>query len=178
MNSLLKVKRFDFQPDWTLGKLLVSGAQDGFTIEDELRDIKVHGETAIPFGTYTLGFRQSPHFSKAFLYSDSKNLLIRATDKAKHTYTDDWRDHDLIWIKDVPGFEYILLHTGNHDGHTKGCLIVGSSIQRKAFLVDGVMKDGVGGSRDYYMKLYPKIYPLIAQGGQTIQYQIEAAPEF
>ena len=36
----------------------------------------------------------------------------------------------LPWVQDVPGFEYILIHTGNTDEHTSGCLLVGDTQQQ------------------------------------------------
>ncbi len=35
----------------------------------------------------------------------------------------------MLHIQDVPGFTYILIHTGNTDEHTSGCLIVGETQQ-------------------------------------------------
>lgn len=165
MTHLLKVNRYNFKPDWTIGKLLVNGVHDGYTVEDEIREgEKIKGETAIPYGVYKLGFRQSPKFSTSYLYSDSHNLLIEPKEKAQYAHITDWRNHDLIWVLDVPGFQYILIHWGNTDDDTEGCLIVGAVL--------GVFngQEGVGQSRAYYKKLYCKVYPAIKAGGQTIQY--------
>jgi len=161
---LLKVKRNEFNPDWTLGELYINGVKDGYTVEDEIRLEKVKGESAIPYGIYPLGLRQSPKFSTSFLYSDINNILIEAKDKSKYPNIKDFRNHDLIWIKNVPGFEYILLHWGNTDDDTEGCLIVGA---RQGFV--GTQK-GVLQSRTYYKSLYPKIYKLIKQENYEIEY--------
>lgn len=163
--SLLRVDRFILKPDWTIGKLFVNDILDGYTVEDEIRNIKVPGETAIPYGNYKLGYRFSPKFSKSFLWSDTSKLLIEPKEKIKYPNIIDWREHDLIWIKDVPKFEYVLLHFGNTDLDTEGCLIVGKAIG----VIGG--REGVINSRAYYKILYPKIYPLIKQGGQEVEYR-------
>jgi len=97
------VERFDKGSDDTLGRLYIDDKLICFTIEDEMRAVKVKGNTAIPFGTYKIGTRHSPKFSPKF-------------------------GHDMLWIKEVPGFEYILIHTGNTEADTEGCLIVVSKL--------------------------------------------------
>lgn len=169
MSSLLKVSRYNFKPDWTISKLLLKDNKgiyqlDGYSVEDEIRVAKVKGETAIPYGIYELGYRQSPKFSTSFLYSESLNKLIEPKEIRFYSKSNDFEPHDLIWIKNVPNFEYVLLHWGNIDDDTEGCLIVGSGL--------GIIKgqEGVINSKNYYKVLYPKIFPLIKRGGQTIEY--------
>lgn len=167
--SLIKISRYNFKPDWTIGKLLLIDKTnvyhlDGYTVEDEIRDTKVKGETAVPYGIYTLGYRQSPKFSSSFLYSESLNKLIEPKEQRLYPTIKDFKSHDLIWIKDIPDFEYILLHWGNSDDDTEGCLIVGSSLG----VING--QEGVVRSKAYYKELYVKIFPLIKKGGQTIEY--------
>jgi hypothetical protein len=159
---LLSTKRNKFHSDWTLSSLFINGVLDGYVVEDEIRQVKVHGETAVDAGTYPLAIRQSPKFSATFIYSDSHNILIEPKEKAKYPNITDWRNHDLIWVKDTPRHQYVLIHWGNTDDDTEGCLIVGSKI--------GVVKgqEGVIDSRNYYKKFYCKVYPLIKKGGQSI----------
>jgi hypothetical protein len=166
MPELLKVERYSFKKDWTLSRYYVNEALHGFGVEDELRDVKIKGETAIPFGKYKLGFRQSPKFSNTFYYNDAANKLIKADEYAALSSAEKkkWRPHDLIWVKDVPNFEYVLIHWGNTDDDTEGCYIVGN----KVGVVSG--QEGVLESRVNYMKLYPKIYPLIKNGEHYINY--------
>lgn len=164
--EFLTNKRYEFNPDWTLGELYILGIKDGYTVEDEIRDQnkKVYGETAIPYGKYLLGLRQSPEFSSSFLYSDSANILIETKDKIKYPQINDFRNHDLIWVKNIPGFEFVLIHWGNTDDDSSGCLIVGA---KPGFI--GTQK-GVLQSRTYYKSLYPRIYKQIKEGNKYIEY--------
>lgn len=169
--DLLTVDRFDFQPDWTLSKLLVRGVLGFFGVEDERRrnGVIVRGETSIPAGRYPLKLRQSPRFSTSYYTKDGVNLLLasawaKLTPKVRAQY----RPHDLIWIDPVPGFQYILLHWGNTDDDTEGCYVVGSQV--------GVVQTakgpqtGVLASRAAYVKLYAQVVTAIRAGGQFITY--------
>jgi hypothetical protein len=113
-----------------------------YTIEDEQRDVKVWGETRIPAGTYQLELRTEGGFHNRY----------------KSRYG-DWHK-GMIWVKDVPQFEYILWHTGNTDESTAGCLILGNSQESNI-----VKKDGfVGSSRDAYKFVYPRVVAAIESG--------------
>jgi hypothetical protein len=163
MAELLRVERYVFNPSWTLSRYYVNNELHGFGVEDEIRvGKKIKGETAIPFGSYTLGLRQSPRFSKTFYYHDDKNQLLPAKDYNALADKKGWRTHDLIWLLNVPKFEYVLIHWGNTDKDTDGCYIVGNKIG----IING--REGVLQSRDNYRKLYTKIYTHIKAGGKQI----------
>ena len=73
----------------------------------------------------------------------------------------------MLHITDVPNFEYILIHTGNTDEHTAGCLIVGDAQENNLLLPDGF----VGKSVNAYKRIYPSIAKAISQGEEvTITY--------
>jgi hypothetical protein len=73
----------------------------------------------------------------------------------------------MLHVTDVPGFEYILIHTGNTDEHTAGCLIVGDSQENNLILSDGF----VGKSVNAYKRIYPSIAKAIEQDEEvTIEY--------
>ena len=73
----------------------------------------------------------------------------------------------MLHVTDVPNFEYILIHTGNTDEHTAGCLIVGLSQESNQVLKDGF----VGKSVIAYKRIYPKIAKSIDSGQDvTIEY--------
>ena len=141
-----EVLRVSSQKDSTSGLLFeVDNGKRTFlcyTIEDEQRDVKVWGETRIPAGTYQLELRTEGGFHNRY----------------KSRYG-DWHK-GMIWVKDVPGFEWILWHTGNTDESTAGCLILGNSQESNI-----VKKDGfVGSSRDAYKFVYPRVVAAIESG--------------
>lgn len=154
---LISVSRFQFDKDWTLGRLSELGQQTGYTVEDEVRNVKVHGETAIPTGTYKLGLRFSPKFSHKFYWHEKNKVLLYYRDYNQLTKAEkiEYVPHQLIEIQSVPNFKYVLIHWGNTDLDTEGCLIVGDKIG----YVDG--RNGVVNSRNYYAKLYSRIYPIL-----------------
>lgn len=146
----LDVVRTQFGKDATNGMLFVDGVFECFTLEDEVRDIKVMSETAIPLGEYEIKFRNVGGFDTKY--------------KARYGST---FHKGMLELQDVPNFKYLLIHTGNTDQHTAGCLLIGETQQD---LDKG--KDGfVGGSGDAYKKFYPKVRDaLIAKEKVTIKY--------
>jgi hypothetical protein len=146
----LDVVRTQFGKDATNGMLFVDGVFECFTLEDEVRDIKIMSETAIPLGEYEIKFRNVGGFDTKY--------------KARYGST---FHKGMLELQDVPNFKYILIHTGNTDQHTAGCLLIGETQQD---LDKG--KDGfVGGSGDAYKKFYPKVRDaLIAKEKVTIKY--------
>jgi hypothetical protein len=146
----LDVVRTQFGKDATNGMLFVDGVFECFTLEDEVRDVKVMSETAIPLGEYEIKFRNVGGFDTKY--------------KARYGST---FHKGMLELQDVPNFKYILIHTGNTDQHTAGCLLIGETQQD---LDKG--KDGfVGGSGDAYKKFYPKVRDaLINKEKVTIKY--------
>ena len=146
----LDVVRTQFGKDATNGMLFVNKVFEAFTLEDEVRDIKVMSETAIPLGEYEIKFRNIGGFDTKY--------------KARYGST---FHKGMLELQDVPNFKYILIHTGNTDQHTAGCLLIGETQQD---LDKG--KDGfVGGSGDAYKKFYPKVRDaLINEEKVTIKY--------
>ena len=136
----LEVLRFSSQKDSTSGALfdVVNGKRNFlcYTLEDEQRDVKVWGETRIPAGRYKLSLRKEGGFHSRYVakYGDMHKGMIH--------------------VNDVPGFEFILWHTGNTDEHTAGCLIIGDSQTSNL-----VQKDGFVGSS---VVAYKKVYPYVA----------------
>ena len=104
----IKVYRFSSDTDSTLSAVHIDGKFECYGLEDEHRTVKVFGETRIPKGTYKVTLRKEgrchTNYSKKFP-STHKGMLH---------------------VLDVPNFQYILIHIGNTDEDTAGCLIVGN----------------------------------------------------
>ena len=103
---------------YTIGNFYINGTWFCNTIEDKDRglyqgmsleaisNIKVYGETAIPYGRYRVTLNvQSPKFSTYKKYQFCKGYLPR--------------------LIDVPGFSGILIHIGNKATQSAGCILVG-----------------------------------------------------
>lgn len=149
----LEVLRFSSQKDSTNGILFdVTGGERKFlcyTLEDEHREEKVSGETRVPAGTYDLVLRKVGGFHSR--YSKKYGSMHKG----------------MLWVWDVPNFEYILIHTGNTDEHTAGCLLVGNSQQANFGSSNGF----IGSSVDAYKRIYPPIAEAIERNEKvTITY--------
>lgn len=162
----ITVTRKPSAKDWTLSNFSSDdGKISGVGIEDEKRDIKVHGETRIPNGVYDMSLRISPRFSSSYYRDDEGNLILpkdRTTPELQQKYHSL---HEMIWVKNVPGFEFILWHWGNSDDDSHGCYIVGS--------VFGVSnkQEVVLNSRKKYTEIYPIIWRAIKKGIVTVEYK-------
>ena len=103
MGVVLKVKRRFKGETYTIGSLFVNDKYFCDTLEDKVRVLnsikdKIPGETAIPSGTYKVCIEYSPRF---------KRKLPR--------------------LKDVPYFTGVLIHRGNTEEDTHGCILVGEN---------------------------------------------------
>lgn len=127
--------------DYTISNLYIDGVWFCNVIEDTDRHLKqtdslatiqakkVYAKTAIPSGTYkvTLDF-VSPKFSKK-------------------TYYKNFCGGKLPRLCNIPGFEGILIHIGNDQTDSAGCLIVG----------ENKVKGKVINSKATFEKLYKKL---------------------
>jgi len=145
----LQVVRTQFGTDATNGLLFVDGLFECYTLEDQYQAVKVMHETCIPEGTYDIKFRKVGGF---------------------HTkYSDRYGNahYGMLHLQDVPNFTYILIHAGNTDEHTSGCLIVGETQQDLDISDDGF----IGHSGKAYLKLYNKVAKELLLGKEvSIEY--------
>lgn len=148
----LEVLRFSSQKDSTNGILFdVTNGRKFlcYTLEDEHRDVKKYGETRVPAGTYNVTLRTVGGFHGRYLKKYGE------------------MHKGMLWVREVPNFEYILIHTGNTDEHTAGCLLLGDSQQANF----GESNGFVGSSVNAYKRVYPAIAEVLEKGGDvTITY--------
>lgn len=111
------------------------------TLEDELREVKVAGETAIPAGEYEIKFRPK-----------GESRLDASYDARFNFYQGQ------LWLQDVPNFTYVYLHCGNTDDHTDGCPLLGLTRYETS----------IGRSRDAYRKVYPLIADALNRGEKVV----------
>lgn len=122
---------------YTIGRLFINGEFFCNTIEDkdrnlyqgmsedEIREKKVWGETAIPYGRYRISMhRKSPKYSKKKAYAKCEGYVP--------------------YLMNVPAFEGILIHIGNWASDSCGCILVG----------ENKVKGGVVNSTVWFWKLY------------------------
>jgi len=138
----LKLQRCSGMKDSTLGTLHVDDRFQCFTLEDEFRAEKLAGETRIPAGTYVIELQSAGTMHEKY--------------KAKYS------DHrGMLHLMAVPNFEGVMIHVGNTERDTAGCILVG----------DMAMANGeLGQSVVSYRKLYGLVSNAILAGeGATIE---------
>jgi hypothetical protein len=137
----LTVERRWPKATYTIGRLYVDGVYfcntledtdrglNKFMREDEIVQKKVYGETAIPKGTYVIDMDTvSPKYAAVKFFADVCEGKVPR-------------------LRNVPGFDCILIHTGNTALDTRGCLLVGLNTK----------VGQVTSSRDTFQKLYAKM---------------------
>ena len=142
------LRRIAKRDTYTIGQLEIAGKRICDTLEDKdrgltdrqpedvIKRIKVHGETAIPTGTYRVDMDSvSPRFgSVAFYKQVCGGKLPR-----------------LVGVK---GFVGVLVHAGNTAADTHGCILVGENKQVGTVL----------NSRDTFEHLYKLMAQARAKG--------------
>lgn len=144
----LELVRFSSQLDSTNG--LLFDVTDGrkflcYTLEDEYRAKKVPGETRIPNGTYKVELRTVGGFNE------------------KYTERFGEMHKGMLHLLDVPNFKYVLIHIGNTDEDTAGCILVGDSQKQNITERDGF----IGSSEKAYTRIYPAIAKTLVEGGDV-----------
>ena len=143
----LEELRYKSDDNHTLGAMF-EVKEDGsrefmcYTLEDEHREEKVRSETRIPAGEYEIKLRTVGGFHSK--------------------YSRRFRDihKGMLWLQDVPNFKWILIHCGNTDQDTAGCLLVGQTQQ----------DNFIGRSTQAYLDIYPRIAEAVKSNKVTINY--------
>jgi hypothetical protein len=92
----LKLERRHGTEKFTHGTLSIDGVFFCDTIEDQEREEKIKGQTAIPCGTYKVTVDMSIRFKRY-----------------------------MPLLHNVPNFTGVRIHNGNTDKDTEGCILVG-----------------------------------------------------
>lgn len=139
------INRYEADDTTTLSKVYLEGAYECVGLEDEYREVKVPGKTRIPDGTYRMTLRNEGGMNGRY---------------SKAGWCKDWH-RGMLWVRDVPGFEWIYIHPGNTHMHTEGCLLVGTTAN------DNMT---ISNSRVAYERLYKKVVDAAENGNLTIEY--------
>ncbi len=114
-----------------------------YMLEDQANEPKIPGETRIPAGRYRIKFR------------DEGGMIVRY--KARF----HWH-RGMLWLQDVPDFEWVYIHVGNKDDDTDGCLLCGDG------QVSNVIERGqVTSSVSAYRRLYEHITMALDAGEEV-----------
>lgn len=131
----LNLQRFEHLSDTTIGRVYIGSEAQCYTLEDEYREVKVKHHTRIPDGSYEIKLRTVGGFNSRY----SKRFSFHK---------------GMLELQDVPGFKYILIHCGNSEKDTSGCILLGKDVKVK------VLRDSTGAYKD----LYPKIIEAMNDG--------------
>jgi len=131
----LTLQRFSSGKESTLGLLFIDGKFQSFCIEDEFRAVKVKGETRIPSGTYKIILRKEG--GKHESYKLKFPLLHKG----------------MLWLQNIPNFQYVLIHIGNTDIDSEGCILIGDSVSQNITERGAIAQSG---------NAYARIYPVVA----------------
>ena len=107
------------------------------------REVKIYGKKRIPNGKYKLGFRTEGGFHQKYLKKFGAEF-----------------HKGMIEIKDVPDFEFVLIHIGNKRKDTLACLLTGMSNNANDI-------GFIGGSTEAYKKIYPEISKALFSGEEV-----------
>lgn len=136
----LQVVRYSTGPNETLG--LLFDVEDGrkflaYTLEDAFQEEKVPERTRIPAGVY--------------------EIKLRTVGGHHRRYTKKFPSihKGMLWLQDVPDFTFVLIHIGNTNDDTAGCLLVGSSVTESRTLT---------GSTKAYERVYSHVVSAFEKG--------------
>jgi hypothetical protein len=143
---IITVRRFLSNDNATLSEVKIDGVRQCYGLEDEHREVKVYGETRIPAGAYKIGVRAEGGFH------------------ARYNKKFSGIHQGMLHVLDVPGFEFILIHVGNTEKDTAGCLLVGQSCVAAGDTLT------VGSSVVAYKALYQEVIDAALAGDLVIHY--------
>ena len=139
------ILRYSGTEESTLGLFFVNRKFQHYIIEDSYRAEKIAGITRIAAGIYPLVIRTVGGFHNRYMRKFSEI------------------HKGMIWITNVPEFEYILYHIGNKADNSAGCVLSGD-VANNNQLVDGF----VSSSTNAYKRTYPKLIDYINENSDPV----------
>lgn len=129
------LKRKYFEESSIIGKFEVYNNADDlifscFSLENKEIGAVKNADLSIPYGIYNLEWFASPRFNKTL-----------------HEITGDTSTNCIcVWNEEVPALRRILIHWGNTDKDTEGCILLGKSFEKGS--------NRIGQSRVVFKELY------------------------
>lgn len=137
---LVKIKRIKQAKKSTLSEIYIDDEFFCYGLERVVRKVKIKGETAIPAGTYRLGFNLDGDMNESY------KLKFPGLHRG------------MLEIKAIPNFSHVYFHIGNYFSETAGCPLLGDIYK----LYDG--EYAVFDSRKAYMRFYELLVDAVARG--------------
>lgn len=135
MTKLTLQRLFDTGEE-TVGRLYLNDIALCWTLEDTYRPVKIKHKTRISAGSYKLVFRK----------------YGRWYEKLKKRFPEIKQERGMLELAEVPNYTDILIHLGNTEGDTSGCILLGSNLR----------EDNGGWKLEDSTTAYKKVYGIIA----------------
>ena len=149
----LQLQRIAADNDSTVGALYIDCKPECFIVEDEYRSKKVFGETRIGSGSAEIILRKEGGHHERYLkkFPGFHVGMLCITNQPN-------------WKLSLNGldFQYILIHIGNDDDDTAGCLLTNSTVRHP--------NHGKGQGTEStaaYEALYKKVVPELLKGNKV-----------
>ena len=144
----IDVIRFLEDKKSTVSHLLINGEYKCKVLEDAYRETKEYGSTRIQDGEYKLKLRTD--------LTPMNRKYIEKFGKEFHK--------GMIWLQDVPEFEFVYIHIGNYIEDTLGCLLVGENV------IHDKKNDtfGIDNSTNTYKEIYPLVSDAILRNEEVV----------
>lgn len=143
----IRVDRYISDTETTLSRLWLGSEHLCYGLEDEYREEKTVGETRIPAGEYPVRLRTEGGFHQRYQQRFPEF------------------HEGMLHIVDIPNFEHVLIHIGNDEGDTSGCLLVG--------VAPSIGAEGMTLSQSEvaYRRLYPALVSAAKHGELSIVFE-------
>lgn len=150
------LQRFMSNKEATVGGLYIDCPDTPlcFILEDEHRTKKVMSETRIPSGSYEISLRcEGGHYNRYLekykdVHKDGRYGMLCIHSSGN----DEWKI-----VTPTMEFQYVLIHIGNNDDHTAGCLLTGTTPTHTAFKEKGQISNSTVAYKQIYLKIADKL---------------------